>query len=331
MIRLLALLLLIPIAHTTPAQAQQTSCDHPFSRPYYKTRGEYCSIGQLVDDQYSLGQKVKCEDVEVDHLVSLFYAYTQGVCGDDLKRLANDPRNLRFTHRQTNRAKASKSPEEFADTLPPKLAENVLSDADGLRSEYGFRPISNLSRERRLALLSTELDANRRQIGELADVNNRIVRYKGKAMPIKAAVNEHTTGVSHRLALSAYRNFGSMPAEALPYFGVSVILAATAWEVYDLCEALKDNYELAVAFNPDLAMTEEVRKVCAIKVPSQEELMEQVLSKPGQIWESANESYQGIDISLPSWSEIREYMLASWSIAKDRASWPFGGEEPSTD
>ena len=80
---------------------------------------------------------ILCELMEVDHLVSLKDAWESGVCGDKLKRLANDPRNLRFTHWETNRKKGRLSPEKFVKMLPDKIAVKVLLDADVIRDEYG--------------------------------------------------------------------------------------------------------------------------------------------------------------------------------------------------
>ncbi|MSU91720.1 hypothetical protein GE300_19255 [Rhodobacteraceae bacterium 2CG4] len=313
-IHIIYFVVLAAIISPTKIQAQQQAqqCDHEFSRPSYKNRGSYCAVGQLVEDQYTIGKKIKCEDIEVDHLISLYYAYSQGICGDDLKRLANDPRNLRFTHRKTNRAKGAKSPEEFASTLPSQLAETVALDANGLRSEYKLKPISHLTNDQRNSLLVEELEDNKREISRLGsvspEVRARMVRYKGEQMPLSDAVNEHTTAVRRRLVASAQRNFGAMPAEALPWFGISVVLAATAWEMADLCEALKDNYDLAIAFNPDLQRAQDVDQICAIEIPKKEELFEQMAAAPADIWDTAKKTYKNIDAAAPSVSDAAEYM-----------------------
>jgi hypothetical protein len=86
--------------------------------------------------------------MEVDHLISLKEAWESGICGEDLKRLANDPRNLRFTAWRTNRTKGAKSPEEFADSLPSGMKERVLKDAEALRGEYGILSRDELLRKR---------------------------------------------------------------------------------------------------------------------------------------------------------------------------------------
>ena len=143
----------------------------------------------------------------------------------------------------------------------------------------------------------------------------RVVHYKDKQLPLSAAVAEHTTSVRRRLVGSAQRNFAAMPAEALPWFGVSVILAATAWEVFDLCEALKDNHELAVAFNPGLKMTDDIAQVCATKVPTHEELFDQMASAPSGIWERAKETYSNMEVSAPSIVDLGTYVAAAKTTA----------------
>lgn len=170
-----------------------------------------------------------------------------------------------------------------------------------------------------MSLLFDELEANKRQIGELAavspEVRARVVRYKERLMSVLDAVDEHTTAFRRRLVASAQRNFGALPAEALPWFGESVILAATAWEIHDLCEALKANHELAVAFNPDLNLTEDVTQVCATRVPTREELFEQMVAASGDIWVVAKETYSDIEASAPTMSDLGEYLATAKKAA----------------
>lgn len=111
-------------------------CEGDFIRPAYKTRSHYCKKGEMVEDAYAPGTFIPCEAMEVDHLISLRHAWDRGVCGKDLKRLANDPRNLKFTHWRTNRAKGYSSPEDFAKTLPSSVAKKVRSDAATLMKDY---------------------------------------------------------------------------------------------------------------------------------------------------------------------------------------------------
>ena len=98
--------------------------------------------GQLIPDSYNFDKPILCEDMEVDHLIALKLAWESDICGTESKRLANDPRNLRFTAWQTNRAKGMKSAEKFAETLPDTMADRVRRDAEAMRSEYRVLPRS---------------------------------------------------------------------------------------------------------------------------------------------------------------------------------------------
>ncbi|WP_353341618.1 hypothetical protein [Pelagimonas sp. KU-00592-HH] len=265
-------------------------------------------------DQYSDGRKVPCEHMEVDHLVSLFHAWNSGVCGENLKRLANDPRNLRFTHWQTNRAKGALSPEEFADTLPRKVARNVLADADALRSEYNFPKIGKASK--RAASLARELDLTRVELNshkqQLAGLRATDVIYRGQKTSRAQAVRDFSYRVSKRVSFGAFRNVSSMVGEAMPAVGASVVVGVTALEVRDACMTLRDTYELNVAFNPDLAIPDEVTSVCAIELPSQEEIYAMILESPETAWGAA----AGYLSDLPEFGQIEFDWWEYWSLAK---------------
>ncbi len=77
-----------------------------------------------------------------------------------------------------------------------------------------------------------------------------------------------------------------------------------------MCEALKDNYALALAFNPDLEMTDDVTRVCATRVPTTAELLDQIIAAPAEIWGVANDTYENLSMPIPTWTELREYLSA---------------------
>ena len=119
-------------------EIQANSCDHDFYRPNYISRSSLCALGELVPDQYDGGKLILCEKMEIDHLVSLKQAWENGVCGLELKKLANDPDNLRTTFWLTNRQKGRKSPVEFAKGLNGKSKINVLRDTEVIYSRYSI-------------------------------------------------------------------------------------------------------------------------------------------------------------------------------------------------
>lgn len=128
-------------------------CDHPFFRPYYKTRSHFCTPGQIVIDFYT-NERIRCEDAEVDHVVSLLEAYLGGVCGSDLKRLANDPDNLRLTHWTRNRRKAALPVEAFLEIEDVRRGAEARALAGQIRGKYrilGHEEIMTLRVSRHLS------------------------------------------------------------------------------------------------------------------------------------------------------------------------------------
>ncbi len=113
-------------------------CNEPFVRPNYVARSSICATGEYVLDSYASGSRIRCEEMELDHLVSLKQAWESGVCGEDLKRFANDPLNLRPTYWKTNRTKGRRSPLSFSESLDGKVADTVRRDALIVMRKYGI-------------------------------------------------------------------------------------------------------------------------------------------------------------------------------------------------
>jgi hypothetical protein len=128
--------------------------------------------------------------MEVDHLISLRQAWANGVCGDDLKRLAKDPRNLRFTYWQTNRKKGFLSPTAFAEQLSAKDAKRMLSDAQSLMRDYRIQSVEDATYNRMLGFAlrgATQAKAPATQVSgvllrriALKQVGKQTVAYVGK-------------------------------------------------------------------------------------------------------------------------------------------------------
>ncbi len=135
-------IILVFIFSTTPVNFSfSNECSlETFKRPTHKQRRHFCTpfTGQKIVDGYTNGKKILCEKMEVDHCVSLSWARKNGVCGDDLKRLANDPRNLIPTYWLTNRKKGAKGLHEFVDNLPTKIRSKVLSRCEPVLRDYSI-------------------------------------------------------------------------------------------------------------------------------------------------------------------------------------------------
>lgn len=318
-------ILLLSFLEPTAARSQAASasiCETAFSRPAYRTRQAFCSVGEMVEDAYDPGVSYPCEEMEVDHFISLSYAHRNGVCNQDkLKRLANDPENLRLTNWQTNRAKASLSPEEFATKrLSSHQANRAIADAAKIRQRYGL-PKLNVSADLRAKWLIEERDKLQRRNAKLlkdaAELRNSAVIYRGKKMQGATAVSYHTSRISRITTRSALRNVSSMAGEALPFIGIGVIVGVTGWEIRDACETLNENYELNIAFNPEEAIADGSPAVCSMEVPTRDELMTEIKNSPSKAWANAK-SYVP---SLPEISDVEIDWNVYMATAKSGAVW----------
>ena len=155
------------------AQSNLKACKGDFIRPAYKSRGFYCSPGQVIKDAYDPKRKLLCEEMEVDHLISLRHAWDSGVCGEDLKRLANDPRNLRFTYWKTNRSKGYLSPENFAKTRSRDVSKSIVRDANTLRTDYRIATRDKVVRAR---ILSYALSGNNYKTIPLSSISSSVLK-----------------------------------------------------------------------------------------------------------------------------------------------------------
>jgi len=151
--------------------------------------------------------------------------------------------------------------------------------------------------------LALERSAKRQLQAELSETAARRASLRVK----REAVDTITDRISRRTARSASRDVGSMVGEAIPYAGIAIIVGATTLELKDLCDTMKDMQELKEIFNPDAAPDENVTTVCAMKVPTKEEIWIMVKAAPGDAWE-------GVKAWMP---ELPEFPEIDWSTVWD--------------
>jgi hypothetical protein len=203
------------------AKVHADACPTGFKRPSYKTRSFYCSAGEFVKDYYNGNKLIACKDMEVDHLIPLKVAHCAGLSEDALKRLANDPDNLRYTTMKTNRSKGAKSLDDFALTLSPHNREKVLRDGIRVMERYQI-PTSRLVK-RELAHL-TQLR-----------IQKRLIRKQIFSISRRATT---------RILQSTTRNAALSKPQAATGILAPLALAMIAWDLYDACRMLEDISEL---------------------------------------------------------------------------------------
>jgi hypothetical protein len=139
-------------------------------------------------------------------------------------------------------------------------------------------------RDRRLAAETAQVKKLKEQV---AGLKPKDVTHGGRKKLLSEAVEETTQRVTKRTTAGATRNVAATFGEAIPVIGVGVVVAATAWELKDACDTMKDLHELEVALDPTKASDASVQEVCGMKVPSKEEIWEKVKASPGEAWANA--------------------------------------------
>ncbi|MDO5528633.1 MAG: hypothetical protein Q4F71_04440 [Paracoccus sp. (in: a-proteobacteria)] len=152
---------------------------------------------------------------------------------------------------------------------------------------------------------------------ELADSR---VTYRGARVAARQAVSDTSRRVSRRVSLSAARTVSSAAGEALPVIGIGVIVAATAWELREACELMKDMRELDAALNPDDPISPD--EICGMTPPTRAEIWHSVRHSPAAAWNGARGLYDG----LPELSFGRLYN-GTIGAAGRLYGWAFGAED----
>ena len=191
------------------------------------------------------------------------------------------------------------------------LAGNLATERTARRKLTG--EVTELSGD-----LAAERVASRKIRNQLSESTSNLVTYRGKRMAVNEAVDRTANGISKRAVKSSSRSITSMAGEAIPYVGTAVIVGVTTLELKDLCDTIKDMNELRQAFNPELKPSEDDMTVCAMKVPTTEELWEIAKTSPSQAWAAAKEA-------TPTLEDLKSYEIpdidwtGAWNTSVDGA------------
>lgn len=139
----------------------------------------------------------------------------------------------------------------------------------------------------------------------------RVVKLRGERKFLTEVVQSTSKRIAKRTAAGATRNIAATFGEAVPTFGVAVIVSATAWELKDACETMKDVHDVEVALDPTAANDDAATEVCGLEVPSAEIIWAKVKASPGEAWEMAKSLVPDLPelpvIDLPDLPEIPDW------------------------
>ena len=137
--------------------------------------------------------------------------------------------------------------ERLPEVIDPDRPRKPTKDEQlrQLRQENADLEHRNANLDRRNA----DLDIDNR---ELQRARNAISTDLADERALRRAITEKGTDITRRMTQRTSRsitaNFGSMAAEAVPYFGIAVVIGVTFYEVRDACLTMSDMRELGNMF-----------------------------------------------------------------------------------
>lgn len=127
-----------------------------------------------------------------------------------------------------------------------------------------------------------------------------------------ATMKRVAASIARRTIANVERNVGSVFGEAIPYFGTTIMLSVTAWDVKDACDTLRQLEELegkGVRQPGDQTL-----KVCGMRVPSASEALQSVKNNWQAVYrETARRLNQGAENipavpSLPNPQQVKDWL-----------------------
>lgn len=152
----------------------------------------------------------------------------------------------------------------------------------------------------------------RRAEGEVAKLTAalkvpRKVVFEGAEVATEVAIARVSYRVKARTAKVATADMGAIFGQSIPWIGVGVVVAATAYDLKTACDTMKDMHALDVALNPATASDPSVQEVCGLRVPSKEEIWAKVKASPREAWDWAN-------AALPDLPEMPDMPEIDWTF-----------------
>ena len=153
--------------------------------------------------------------------------------------------------------------------------------------------------------LRADLNFEKRRASKLVAENARLqkagaITFRGRSTTIKAATREVLGRTATRTTRATIANVSSIPGESVPFYGIAIILAATTYEIKAACDNMNDLYDLQVAIDPDSARPDDRKAVCALQIPTGEEVWSSVKKSPQTAWNSSIATLGSVTDSVKS-------------------------------
>lgn len=111
----------------------------------------------------------------------------------------------------------------------------------------------------------------------LVKQNKDLQKHKARSMKVKSRADSLLSKAKNRLKRVTAANVGAMAGEAVPIYGIAIVVAATTYEITETCLAMKEMDQFMVDLNIE-PNEEETKKVCGQKLPTKQDLFSSVQS-----------------------------------------------------
>lgn len=164
-----------------------------------------------------------------------------------------------------------------------------------------------------------------RQISSLRSQNDRLTQDLSRERRTTQALRTQNRTISAtlnrvkgRVGRTATINVSSTFGEAIPFYGIAIIVGATTYELKSSCDTMNDLYDLQLAIDPATATPDDRDMVCGLQVPTKEEIWSAIKSSPGAVWDSTVQSAQdagawAASLERPDFSGVWNRMIGSIS------------------
>jgi hypothetical protein len=121
---------------------------------------------------------------------------------------------------------------------------------------------------------------------------NRVIKkHTAATAKRKAATRKFGSRLTARTNRVAAESIAAIPGEAIPFFGITLLVAGTGYELYEACNSIKDLDQLY----SDMGMEDEtpndvIRNVCSPALPDVGEVWDGVVAKSGDWLDQARDA-----------------------------------------
>lgn len=182
----------------------------------------------------------------------------------------------------------------FTASVIEAVSGLTSTTADVLKSKVALQKNYDVEKKKTMTRIKT-LEADL----EKSKAANQVT-FRGKKMTAKQASLEVTKSIKTRTKRVAGANLASVVGESIPFYGIAVIVGATAYELNAACDSMTDAYDLSIALESDAIVVGDRDYVCGLKVPSKGEVWDNVKSSPSDAWSGSVKAYEGTVSSLAS-------------------------------